>query len=352
MNRYGLEDYAMSAYPTGDKRAWFSEAHLFLTSPAMLGISEKDCSSGVCGERLTGSSIGNTDTNHFYLNNSWYFLQLMLNSGQRHCGGDRCVHWGYFYQALSEQPHASKANTPYAGGRRLLIGVKAMEEHESGSEGFAYVNSDFQLSLDDPRAMAFWSDSRHPNRRRALEVALQVRWEKLGSFTVQKLLDMYSGHGQGGIFFPDQNYIIGTGSHGFQVGSASYWQWNDMLHLKNFNMHPAIVNAMGRFGLAMWPRNDWASRGFAPAGPAPGRPSLATTASGVTVSWPQVPGATSYNVHRATEPNGPWLSVALLRSGNTLTDKPAETGKTYYYAVSANTATTESALSQAAMIRY
>ena len=356
MNRFGLEDYAVTAYPgTGDKRAWYSERHLFNSSPGQLGIFFQDCSSGVCTGFLTGSSIGNTELHHAYLNNSWYQLQFVLNAGQRSCGGHQCMDWGYTYARFNEW---SQQSSHYEGGRRLLFGLKSMEEHDtdkgpSPHDGFSFATAHIPLDLEgNPRAMAFWSDSSRPNRMRALEVSLQVWLEKQGTWTVQNWQEANYGHSEDGAHFPVGSYIIGSGNDEFQMRSQADWQWKDMLNLKNLNVHPAIVNAMGRFGLAMWPRNDWASRGFAPAGPIPGRPTLTSTSSGVTVSWPQVPGATSYNVHRATEPNGPWLSVALLRSGNTLTDKPAETGRTYYYTVSANTATTESALSQAATIRY
>ncbi|HZF98561.1 MAG TPA: hypothetical protein VEY92_10025 [Pseudoxanthomonas sp.] len=45
--------------------------------------------------------------------------------------------------------------------------------------------------------------------------------------------------------------------------------------------------------------------------------------------------------------------MVLLRSGNSLIDKPVETDKTcYYYAVSADIAAAESALSQLATIPH
>jgi hypothetical protein len=355
MTEFQMEGYAQTAYPTGDKRAWFSERSLFDTSPFQLGIDGQDCSSGTCVGRLTGSSMGNTNVNYAYLANSWYNLQFLLNPGQRECGGHRCIDWGYTYGWFGD---LVRANGVYGGGRRLLFGLKSMDEHDTNrgtlADGFSFATANIlrALSLGDSTAQAFWGDTSRPNRKRALEVSTQVWVEKLGSWTVEKWRTENYGQGEDGANFMDATRVIGTGSGEVQDRSMADGHWYSLRGLKTLAVHPAVLNALARFGAAMWPANDWAAQGVIPTNTAPGMPSVAAAPGGVSVSWSPMAGAASYNVHRATSAQGPWLSVALLRSGTSLVDRPAETGKTYYYAISANTTNSESTLSAASAIQY
>ena len=355
MNTFGLESYAAAAYPAGEKRAWFSERHLFDTSPFLLGIrGGPPCpSSEPCGLVWTGSSMGNTERNYDYLSNSWYHMQLALNAGQRQCGGHRCVDFGYAYGFLN---HIFKTGL-YEGGRRLLWGLKAMEERDTGLgpifyEGFSFATANpFRpLQLEDPEATAWWSDSAHPDRSKALLVSGQVFAEKLGSWTVEAWQDAGYGKSEDGANFMDATRIIGDGSPETCSRSLGDGHWKSLPTLRAAQVHPAVINALARFGLAMWPLNDWMAQGVPPTGAAPGAPTVSASNGSVLVKWST--GATSYNVYRATSANGPWLSLALLRGGSSIADVPPQSGVTYYYAVSANGVASESPLSSASSVAF
>ncbi|MCD8383218.1 MAG: hypothetical protein LUC30_10000, partial [Clostridiales bacterium] len=63
-----------------------------------------------------------------------------------------------------------------------------------------------------------------------------------------------------------------------------------------------------------------------------------STASGITVSWLKVSGATSYLIYRKTASTG-WKEIATLDSGDTsYDDASGVSGTTYYYTVQAKSA--------------
>jgi fibronectin type 3 domain-containing protein len=66
----------------------------------------------------------------------------------------------------------------------------------------------------------------------------------------------------------------------------------------------------------------------------------------LSLTWTEVPGATSYTLHRAGSPEGPFTELATLATPSAV-DTQVTNGTTYYYAVSASNAGGESARSAA-----
>ncbi|HLY74537.1 MAG TPA: hypothetical protein VKU80_10505, partial [Planctomycetota bacterium] len=79
---------------------------------------------------------------------------------------------------------------------------------------------------------------------------------------------------------------------------------------------------------------------------APARLTAVPGNSSVTLSWPEIAGATGYAVHRASSADGPFTVIATSAGGSAL-DASASNGTTYYYSVSARNAGGESARSGA-----
>jgi endo-1,4-beta-xylanase len=82
----------------------------------------------------------------------------------------------------------------------------------------------------------------------------------------------------------------------------------------------------------------------APPPPLPAPTGLAATAGAgqVQLIWNPVTGATGYNVKRATTSGGPYTTIATV-TGTSFTDTGRTNGTTYFYVVSAFTASVESA---------
>lgn len=97
--------------------------------------------------------------------------------------------------------------------------------------------------------------------------------------------------------------------------------------------------------VVIWPRIDWMSQGTPLMGSAPAAPTVSASDASVKVQWEA--GSTSHNIYRATNVDGPWMAVALMRDGTSITDAPVQKGIGCYYAVSANAVTSESPLSPA-----
>lgn len=79
---------------------------------------------------------------------------------------------------------------------------------------------------------------------------------------------------------------------------------------------------------------------------APAAPTNLTATAGneqVALSWKASSGATSYNVKRTTTSGGPYTTIASDVTATSYTDKNVTNGTTYYYVVSAENATGESA---------
>ncbi len=87
--------------------------------------------------------------------------------------------------------------------------------------------------------------------------------------------------------------------------------------------------------------------------PLPGIPGAVTATPGdqqATVSWGAVVGATSYNVKRATNPNGPFFNLAQNVTNASCLDAHLANAITYYYVVSALTLAVESSNSTLASV--
>lgn len=217
---------------------------------------------------------------------------------------------------------------------------------------FATANPLGPIGLDQNGLLAWWVDTARPNRKKAIEATVQVWAEKLGTWSVEQWRAANYGQTEDGANFMDADRIVGGGSDETQIRSLGDGLFVSLPGLTTVKLHPAVVNALARFGAAMWPKNNWAGQDVGPKGSAPAAPTMRSASGVVTATWAAVAGATSYNLHRATNANGPWLTVALLRTGTSMTDVPPAAGKTFYYAVSSNDAVAESALSTSGTVAF
>lgn len=111
-----------------------------------------------------------------------------------------------------------------------------------------------------------------------------------------------------------------------------------------FTIHGAVINGVCSFAKMLWPNasNPWDSL-RAPTAELAAPTGLARTNLGhrVTLTWNAVSGAQSYNIKRSTNSAGPFLTTRFFVAGTTYTDTALEPNITYYYKVSANSATAE-----------
>lgn len=103
-----------------------------------------------------------------------------------------------------------------------------------------------------------------------------------------------------------------------------------------------VIRAMNDGGKGPYSPEVRATPVAPPAAPA-GLTASACNGS-VALRWPEVSGATSYAVHRASAPEGPYAVIATASAGSAM-DGSASNGTTYFYAVTARNAGGESARS-------
>lgn len=81
---------------------------------------------------------------------------------------------------------------------------------------------------------------------------------------------------------------------------------------------------------------------YGPAAPT-GLAATAIVDSQINLTWAASPGALSYNVKRSTVSGGPYTTIGTNITGTAFSDTRVEPGITYYYVVSANTLSGQSA---------
>jgi hypothetical protein len=343
-------------------RAWVgAERTVFDSSPFLLNLHEK---SGT-----TGSASGNNPFNFFYLSNSWYQLQMILNPGHREGWGHRVIDWGYAYNFLREFDRS----TGYAqNGRNVVWAIKGMDEADNDRgpnrpKGWSFrraslVNS---LGLNDSRVWdKFWVNTPTPQARQVLSTLHQVWLEKSASWLPAQYWyeDIVSKkplyYEEDGGWFEAPDFVLG--SYPPQGENDRSGAENMQIALRALAdkraLPPALINGYAAWAQSIWPgrnpmtetrakdRNNWLQYSVARIGSAPNAPLLAAGNSGlVNVSWSNL-GAQSVNVKRSDSPDGPFMTIAYFRTGSTYTEKAplAGNGLTYYYRISTNSDAGES----------
>ncbi len=128
MQEYALEGKAPLIFPTpqdqnltaagptaGENRAWLSEA-AFLVSPAFVGVWE--------------NGVYESDLKYEYDANAWYYLQVVLNSGNRHRDGWHPVDWGY---AVGRVGNLSNVSGQGGTLRMTALLVKGMQQSDTNN---------------------------------------------------------------------------------------------------------------------------------------------------------------------------------------------------------------------------
>ena len=326
----------------GEARSWISNRHIFDVSPHIIHQlrSDQPFLKEVNTHGDTDPLLMNT-----YLANTWYQLQLLIDSGHRKIthGGFHTIDWGYMAGLFGDLEWAREVGEPV---RRLTFFLKSMEVQDSGlgpepeygpwwTWNLRDTNWD-HLELHDP----LWKEI--PQVDRVLDAALGAWSDKTGTFTVAQWKQTY-GSLYAGANTEGEAWVIGSGEDDSQnQRSIADWMYGGLPAAKELGVHGSVLAAQCNFGAAMWPNNDWdqfrrpQADLAAPAGLA-AEPAVES----VTLSWQATEGAASYSVLRATSADGPYLTRAVMVQGTNFLDTLLEPGATYFYKVTANDATLE-----------
>ncbi len=317
---------------------------------------------------VTGSASGNTVFNYDYLSNAWYQLQLILNAGQRTGFNHQVVDFGYAYGFLN---HVDRATDYTQVGRNFVWAIKGMDEGDNDRGPNMHDGWSFnRASLRPINSYLLSSAGRAtatPLTRQAMALLTQVWLEKNASWLPEQIFSYPDGSpksgNEDGVQFDRPDYVLDTGNNEYQDrGHADnlYGMMPGLLSERTYP--PALQNGYAAWAQTMWPgkgsdgiiRNNWLQFSYPRVGVAAAAPSLCAGATpvSVNVTWQPVSGADSYNVKRAETANGPYLTVAYLRTGTSYTDIAplAGNGRTYFYRVTSNSVAGESPDSASAAV--
>lgn len=339
MQEFGLEGRGRKAYGVmAPERLWYSNRFVFDSSPFLLGIPQSTLLFG------DGPALITTE----YLNNAWYELQLQLNagSGGRSSGGHGVIDWGYMSGHFGDLQRASGESEPM---RRAILAMVSMQQHDSGTgpefsgdgnpggHGWDLTTSPVVLMDWDSD---YWSNV--PQSKPVAQALLHALAEKNARYTPAQWA-LAKGHD--GSNMPAPNYVLGTDQGEAFERNVAEGYLGALIDARTVHrMDEPVSNGMAAVGAMIWPNNDWSVyRSATAAIPAPAQCTAVAGIRSIQVAWNVVPGATSYNLHRAASANGPFVPLRLMTTDTTALDRGLNAGATWYYRVSANINGTEGA---------
>ena len=343
MQEFDLEGYGKQFYGSnGETRQWFSDLHIFNVSPHIVF--------GIFARHVPVTGDGDGKLTNLYFANAWYELQILLNPGARNAvtGGFHTIDWQYQGILFGDLAQLINRGEPMRSTKFVL---KAMQEHDNGygpgganeggtSNPWWGWNLRDNLADMDRSLQDNWSEQ--PNPKPIVQNTYQIWMEQNGRYTADewakssfgKLNDTYS--------VPGHDRVFKAEDMPFKIASLR----------SMYQLDEALLAGMADFGKLLWPNNNWDALKVAAPTPiaVPSGISATPGVEQVTVGWSPSAGATSYNVKRATAPDGIYLPVAYFVTGTSFSDRGLTAGQPYYYRVSANQHRYESTASPAVSV--
>jgi hypothetical protein len=250
MQGFGLEAAVPAAEGwSTDDRAWESEVPFFVSTNLL----------GIPFEKANGAFGGNLEKEE-YFNNAWYYLQVILHSGQRARSGNTPIDWGYIYgvqmgiAAVTGQP----ANAD--GALMALTYVRGQQEQVTwyGLLGPAgTVNPDPQDFGWNPNYGAnvdylAWPDG-------------QLNDIPAGVLAPMLTAIVQSWFNQVQQYTAAQYYQVGLASSTYDpTGNFSSPVWGDRIwdmipRFRADGVDGTLLNSICQWAATVWPRKNWNS---------------------------------------------------------------------------------------------
>jgi len=239
MQEYNLEGNAPAIFPTapgaptaGENRSWLSES-AFLVSPAFVSIPED----GTLYNRLQ----------YEYLANTWYYLQIVLDSGNRHRDGWHPVDWGY---AVGRDGDLSSVSGQPSTLRMTAMLIKGMQQSDTNNtvdtrQGwFPHFAGDlryFYWENAHPQLTAFSPDTATTNKiyGQIITAVAQAQFDKMKTHTPAEYLASTQGgessvvYGGDSLFNEEKETLVDLNALGIDktlIRSRADWDktvWSD-----------------------------------------------------------------------------------------------------------------------------
>jgi fibronectin type 3 domain-containing protein len=239
----------------------------------------------------------------------------------------------------------SQASTPYSGTAISIPGTIEMENYDLGGAGDAY----YDVDAGNNGSASYRSDD--VDHETCSEGGFNVGWTETGEwlkYTVNVVTNgsytitaRVASEATTGAFHIEVDDVDATGP--ISVSTGGWQTWEDRTSIVTLSAGEQIIKLVIEGPSANIDRFDVTYNGPPPAEPT-GLQVDSTAANSVSLSWtaPASGSPTGYNVKRATTSNGTYAVVGTTTAPTVAFTDSVTGGSTYYYVVSALTASGES----------
>jgi hypothetical protein len=239
---FGLEGMAQVVFGSqADSRAWYSNAP-FQTSPSIGRIPP-----GAPG--IHNGSVTTFDNVSFL----WYYLQLILNDGNKKQECTNPLDYGYFYGFISAQGRVSSPQAMLY----MTVMQKALQESDNGYGPQYGCTEGWQWGVNDPSFLV-----QLPNLSSSENI-----WSGVPAATQAALVNAYMTQWLAVVkqFSPQQFYASGETSPTESLDQSWYGTaWAGRVafmipRLKYLGMTQTLTNQVANWAATMWPSHNWSA---------------------------------------------------------------------------------------------
>lgn len=223
--------------PNGEETNIWPGAMFFYTSPFMAGLR---------GTNLGALSIDSPFAT--YLSNQWYYLQMIVNSGNKHRYGNSPVDWMYTLTQLAKMSAAY--NIPQSM-RLVLVMVEAMQQ----SNTFFGLDSNRGFNIGWTARLSNWVNPQFAGKG-VYDNQTQVLRAQIGEALTRNWLDVVKR------YTPDQYVAAGYADprlipNNDPVGDSADAAYGALVGLKKIGVNQALLTEYADWAKTVWPLASW-----------------------------------------------------------------------------------------------
>ncbi len=232
VHTWQIEQEHFQAYPSS-KLNWYNNIPFGL-SPHSLNIP-----SGM----LTGSALGD-----LYLGSAWYQIQVSVDSGDDHPGGNAPIDWGYYPGVIDHLYSEGGPAQPYRLTEGFLIAMRNFDGPISAQNwgGWLPKQADSLVNVLGWPPLALWNGNL-TSFSQVMDALIPVWLQRANSYTA---LDYYTFEGVSPTDMPTsymgQNWYSGI--------------WGAIPILRQAGVDQSLLTQLASFGKAVFPNADWANQ--------------------------------------------------------------------------------------------
>ncbi len=232
IHTWQIEQEHFLAYPAS-KLNWFTNIP-FGVSPNTLKIP-----SGM----VSGTVLGDV-----YLGSAWYQIQLSVDSGDNHPGGNSPIDWAYYPGVISHLYSDGAPAQPMRLTEGFLIAMRNFDGPIKNGQwgGWDPAYQDNILSIFSWPPLALWHGQMQTFRS-VMDALLPVWLERANSYSPRE-------------YYKYEYVSSESVPSGYMAANWYSGLWGEIPILRKAGVNPDILNQLANFGKTVFPKADWSSQ--------------------------------------------------------------------------------------------